>query len=140
MLSATPPTLDKPAVTILAAIATEANKLDKLVPIQRLVLRQNPSPQGYREMTQLLDNLRRHDEAAATVEELMARYPDEKNTRMLALLGQLRRLANQNDRAIEAFREALKIDPNDTEAQALLGLTLSQAGKLDEALEVFRGH
>ena len=139
MLSATPPTLDKPAFKILAAIATEANKLDKLEPIQRLVLREDPSPQGYREMAQLLDNLRRHADAAAALEEMMTRYPDEKNTRMLTLLGQLRRLANQNDRAIEAFREALKIDPNDTEAQALLGLTLSQAGKLDEALEVFRG-
>ena len=60
-------------------IATEANKLDKLVPIQRLVLRQNPSPQGYREMAQLLDNLRRYDEAAATLEEMMTKYPDEKN-------------------------------------------------------------
>ncbi|MBV8317532.1 MAG: tetratricopeptide repeat protein [Planctomycetaceae bacterium] len=139
MLSATPPTLDPPAVKILAAIAAEANKLDKLEPIQRLVLRENPSPQGYREMAQLLDNLRRHADAAATLEEMMTRYPDEKNPRMLTLLGQLRRLANQNDRAIEAFREALKIDPNETETQALLGLTLSQADKPDEALEVFRG-
>ena len=52
MLSADPPTLDKLGIDVLAYIATRSNKLDKLIPIQRLALKQNPSPRAYREIDQ----------------------------------------------------------------------------------------
>ena len=67
----------------------------------------------------------------------MAKYPDEKNARHARrLCASFRRPPTRTRPAVEAVREALKLDPNDTEAQLLLGLVLSQTGKVDEAIEI----
>ena len=136
MLSAEPPTLDKLGIDVLAYIATRSNKLEKLIPIQRLALKQNPSPRAYLELTKALLGAGKFAEAAATLEELMAKFPDEKNARQYVFLGKVRRAAGQNDAALDAIRQALKLDPNDAEAQLTLCLLLAQAGKMDEAIEV----
>ena len=131
-----PPTLDKLGIDVLAYIATRSNKLEKLIPIQRLALKQNPSPRAYLELTKALLGAGKFAEGAATLEELMAKYPDEKNARQYVFLGKVRRAAGQNDAALDAIRQALKLDPNDAEAQLTLCLLLAQAGKMDEAIEI----
>jgi tetratricopeptide (TPR) repeat protein len=139
LLTANPPGLEKNGMIILAHIATRAGRLEKLLALQRLVLQQNPSPQVYRETIKLLDDMHKYDEAAVTVEQLMDKYPDEKNARMLVILAQLRRLAGKNEPALQAIREAMKLEPNDSQATRLLAILLSQTGKLDESIEVLRG-
>jgi tetratricopeptide (TPR) repeat protein len=137
-LSADPANLDRPTMIVLAHIANGIDKLDKLADLQRLVLRHNASPLAYRELAETLVRLRKYDEAADIIDQLMAKYPDEKNARQLVMLGKIRRAADQLDPATEAVREALKLEPNDTEAESLLAILLSQTGKIDEAVEILR--
>jgi len=139
LLSAEPPALDsKNALMILTHIAERTQKLDKLVTLLRILLKQNPSPLVYREIAEREFRLRKYTEAAATLEELMAKFPQEKTPNLLVFLGSIRRVADQTDAALAAAREALKIDPNDGGAQVLSIQLLSQTGKLDEAIEMAR--
>jgi tetratricopeptide (TPR) repeat protein len=139
MLGADPPGLEyKPALIILAHIAGQAEKFDKLVALQRFVLKQNPSPLVYREIADTLYRMHKYGEAAATLEQLMAKYPEEKNSTLLVALAGYRRAAEQNEAALEAARQALKIDPTDVGAQVLSIQLLSLNGKLDEAVEIAR--
>ena len=136
MLSADPPTLDKSGIDVLAYIATRSNKLEKLIPIQRLALTQNPSPRAYLELIQALLGAGKFAEGAAAIEELMGKFPDEKNARQYVFLGKVRRAAQQNDAALDAIRQAIKLDPNDAEAQVTLCQLLAQSGKIGEAIEI----
>jgi Tfp pilus assembly protein PilF len=139
MLSADPPALDpKTALIILTHIASRTEKFEKLVALQRILLKQNPSPLAYREIADSLFRMKKYAEAAATLDELIARYPDEKNPNLLVLLAGIRRMADLPEAALEAAREALKLDPTDSGAQVLLIQLLSQTGKLDEAVEIAR--
>ncbi len=136
MLSAEPPTLDKLGVDVLAYIATRSNKLEKLIPIQRLALKQNPSPRAFLELTRALLGAGKYAEGAAALEELMDKFPDEKNSRQYVFLGKVRRAALQNEAALDAIRKALTLDPNDAEAQLTLCQIHAQAGRIDEAIQV----
>lgn len=137
-LSADPANLDRPTVIVLAHIANGTDKLDKLADLQRFVLRHNASPLAYRDLAETLVRLRKYGEAADVIDQLMAKYPDEKNARQLVMLGKIRRAADQLGPATEAVRAALKLEPNDTEAESLLAILLSQTGKIDEAVEILR--
>jgi tetratricopeptide (TPR) repeat protein len=131
------------AMTILSSIANDAGKsdpvkLEKLLAIQRLALKQNPNPLAYREVADCQIRLKKYDDAAATIEELMANFPVERSSRLLLSLAQIRRDAGKIDSALAAVREAIKLDPNDDGAQVYLCLLLSQDGKPDEAVAVAR--
>ena len=138
MLSAEPPTLARPGVSVLAAIAKSAGKLEKFLPVQRLELKRNPSPQTYREMLLLLLTMRKYAEVASTLEEMMVKYPDERNTRQLVELARYHGAAENNEAAIKAAKEALKLDPNDLDAQTQIALGLTRTGKVDEAVDLLR--
>ncbi|AGA29642.1 tetratricopeptide repeat protein [Singulisphaera acidiphila] len=138
LLSSEPPGIDRSAIDILAVIASESNQLDKLVPILRLTLKQDPSPQLYREISHALEGLRKYGEAGETIEQMMAKYPEERNARTLTQLGEYRRRADNFPGAIESLREALKLEPVNPEAQFVLGWSLSMVGKLDEAIDLFK--
>jgi tetratricopeptide (TPR) repeat protein len=139
MLSATPPMLEsKYALSILTHIATHAEKPEKLVALERLMLKQNPNPLVYKGIAEALLQLRKYAEAATTLDELIAKYPDEKDARLLVSLANCRRAAEQYEAALVAIREALKLDPADTSAQTLLIMILSQLGKVDEAVQAAR--
>ena len=139
LLSAVPPGLDpQPAFKILKHIAVRAEKLEKLVALDRLELKQDPTPLAYRETADTLFRLHKYSEAAKTLEELLEKYPEEKNPAMLVTLANFRRMAEQDQAALEAVREALKLDPTDAGAQLLSVVLLSQTGKVDEAIAVGR--
>lgn len=138
MLSAEPPTLPKLGILVLADIAKNANKLEKFLPIQRLELKRNPSPQSYQEMLLLLLTMRKFGDLASTLEEMMMKYPDERKPRQLVQLAQYYRLSGNNAAAIKSAREALKLDPNDLDGQTQLAVVLSQTGKLDEAVDLLK--
>ncbi len=82
--------------------------------------------------------MHKYAEAASTYEQLIERFPNEKNPSLLVALASCRRAAEQPEAALEAVREALKLDPADASAQALSILLLSQTGKLDQAVDVAR--
>jgi tetratricopeptide (TPR) repeat protein len=138
LLSTDPPGLARQAVTVLAVIATGSKKLEKFLPVQRLELKRHPSPQTYRELALVLVNLHRYGEAATTIDEMFTRYPSERNTRNLSDLVRFYRLSDQPAAAIKAAREALKLDPNDLDAQVQLAIVLSQTGQGDEAVSMLR--
>ena len=71
----------------------------------------------------------------ATFEEMLKKYPDERNGRQVAELARYYRLADKPDDAVRAAREALKLDPNDLDVRLQAALVLSQVGKADEAVE-----
>jgi tetratricopeptide (TPR) repeat protein len=68
----------------------------------------------------------------------MAKYPNERTARLLVDLGNILRAADQKDAALSALREALKIEPNDGPARAILIVVLSQTGRFDEAAQAAR--
>jgi tetratricopeptide (TPR) repeat protein len=137
-LAADPAGLNRPIVFILIQIASEGEKFDKLAELQRLILKHNPSPIAYRELADALIRQHKYAEAADAVDQLLAKYPDERNARQLVLLGKIRRAADLIGPATEAVREALKLEPNDSEAESLLATLLAQSGKIDEAIELLR--
>jgi tetratricopeptide (TPR) repeat protein len=139
LLSAERPAIElQPTLRILTHIASRAEKLDKLVALERLLLKQNPSPLAYRGMATTLLRLHKYADAAQLIEELLTRYPDEKNPALLVELANARRMADQNEAALDAVREALKLDPKDAGAQLLSVILLSQLGKVDEAVTAAR--
>ena len=77
-------------------------------------------------------------EAAATLEQMMEKYPTEKSGRHLGVLAELLRRAGKTDAAVAAARQAAQLDPNDVEVQIMLADLLGDTGKVDEALEIFR--
>ena len=138
MLSADPPGLDRAGVSVLAYIATRAGKLEKFLTIQQLVLKRNPNPQSYKEVISLQFNLKKYADAVTTFEELLKKYPEERNGRQVAELARYYRLADKPEDAIRTAREALQLEPNDSDVRLQAALVLSQAGKADEAVEMLR--
>jgi tetratricopeptide (TPR) repeat protein len=139
---AEPPKLTKESRQILAYIATKAKKFDKLVPIQRQALRQDPNPQAYREFWLDLYRAGQYAEAAATLEEMLGKYPNEKDARILAALAQSRALAGNLEAALESVEEALKLNPNDQEALRdalrMKGAYLSRLGRNEDGIAFYK--
>ena len=137
-LSASPGQPDRATVIVLSVIANGAEKLNKLAELQRLVLTRNPSPLAYQELADTWRRLKKFSDAADVYDQLFVKYPEEKNSRLLVVLSDLRRAADQLGPAADAAREALKQEPNDPVAQSELAIILSQSGKLDEAFGLLR--
>ena len=138
LLTAEPPGLARQSVSVLAYIANKTKKLEKFLPVQQLELKRNPNPQTYKEYADVLASLHRYAEVARTIEEMLTRFPGERNVRNLTDLVRFYRLSDQPAAAIKAAREAMKLDPNDLDAQVQLALVLSQSGKGDEAVTMLR--
>ena len=141
-LSATPPTLPQSAFTVLSIIANPERgsrkeaRLERLLKLQQLMLEQTPNPKIYLEIADTQQRMDQYNEAAATLERMMEKYPDEKNARYLSVLSNFYRRAGKPDQAIDAARRAVALEPNDSESQAQLADLLGEAGKLDEAVPI----
>ncbi|MGO9597021.1 MAG: tetratricopeptide repeat protein [Isosphaeraceae bacterium] len=143
-LRAKPPALPKSAFLVLSYIANpergtdKAGRLERLIKIQRLLLEQSPTPQIYREIA---DTLRRMDqvaEAAATIRQMIEKFPSEKTGRSLLVLAELERRAGHTEAALSAVNQAAELDANDVEIQLLHAELLGETGKVDRALEILR--
>ena len=73
-------------------------------------------------------------EAATTVEQLIAKYPNAKSVRTLVFLADYHRRAGHIEAAKATLREAMKLDPGDGESQLLLVDVLRQIGQIDDAV------
>jgi tetratricopeptide (TPR) repeat protein len=147
LLSAKPPGLPpKIANLILSLVAksperNSSNKnrrLEKLVKLEQLSLEQNPTPLAYRELADTLQRIGKYAEAASTVEKLIADYPNEKSVGTLVFLANFHRRAGHDEAFKAALREAMKLDPVDSESQRLLANLLSEIGQVDDAVKVLR--
>ena len=144
--AANPPTLTKAAFEILQVVtfnpgrasADKNRRLEKLLRIQRLRLEQNPSVLAYTEIADTLRRLGNYAEAATTVEQLIAKYPETKSVRILVFLADYHRQAGHIEAAKTTLREAMKLDPGDSDSQLLLVGVLRQLGQLDDAVQVMR--
>ena len=144
--AANPPTLTKASFDILQLIAFNPGRassdknlrLEKLLRIQRLRLEQNPSALAYTEIADTLRRIGNFAEAATAVEQSIAKYPDSKSVRTLAYLADCHRQAGHIEAAKTTLREAMKLDPGDSEGQLVLVEVLRQIGLLDDAVKVMR--
>jgi len=141
-LQANPPTLPKSAFNVLSFIANpdrgsnKTGRLQRLIKLQRLMLEQTPSPQVYRDIVDTLHRLDQNGEAAATLQQLIDKYPDQRNVRSLGLLAELERRAGHTEAALAAASQAAQLDANDAQIQVMLADLLGDTGKVDQALEI----
>ncbi len=139
---ADPPKLSRESRLVLSYIATKAKKLDKFLSIQRLALKHDPSPQAYREFWLDLYRNSRYEEAAATLDEMIAKYPAERTPQILVARAQSHAMAGQFDPALASLEEALKLNPNDPDvlrdALRLKGYVLGKMEKNDAAIAHYK--
>ena len=74
----------------------------------------------------------RLDEARAVIEQALALDPDYAAA--LISMGRLDLRSGDGTSAVERFRHALRVKPNDRSVMLLLGRALNQAGRYDEAI------
>ncbi len=77
-------------------------------------------------------------EAAATLEQMLAKYPAQKSVGTLAFLADDQRRAGKRDAALATLAEAMTIKATDSESQLLLASVLSDVGRIDDALRILR--
>ncbi len=141
-LKAKPPGLPKTAFYVLSFIANpergsnKAGRLQHLIKLQRLMLEQSPGPQIYKEIADTFRRLDESAEAAATLHQLIEKYPSEKTGRLLGVLAELERRAGHTESALAAAKQAVELDANDIDTQILLADLLGDTGKLDQAIEI----
>jgi serine/threonine-protein kinase len=100
-------------------------------------------PETAHMLAHLLDQLGRGAEAEAVFRDLVDRRPE--NPRHLACLGHYLLKSGRSaqaapiiDRAVDASREAIRLRPGDAWAHSILGIALSEQGKLPEAIAAYR--
>lgn len=79
-------------------------------------------------LADLYFNLRQADKALETAQKIFY-----QNKRTLLLIGNAHRVLSQNDKAEEAFRKVLKLDPNNVEAHWYIAAFAERRGDLKEA-------
>ncbi len=143
-LSANPSRLPgKSAFEVLAFVAGwdrgpahRTRGLEKLLKVRRLQLEQAPSEIVYSEIADAQNRLRRFGDAAVTVEEMIAKYPNQKTARVLSFLADYHHKAGHNEAAKRILDEAIKLDAGDGESQRNLARVLSEIGQVDAAARV----
>lgn len=129
-----PPMLSRESRLVMTYIAKKANQLDKLIPIQRLALKQDPNPQAYREFWLDLYRSGKYGEAAETLDEMLTTFPDQKDSQTLTLLAQSQAMAGNLQSGLKVAEEALTMSPDDQEALRLKGYLLSKLERNEEAI------
>jgi tetratricopeptide (TPR) repeat protein len=129
-----PPKLTEPASKLALFVARRTNQTDQLIELERLLLASSPSPTIYRELAVDLSTAGRFEEAAKAMEDLLAKYPNERSVPILGALSFYRFRAGQNEQALETAREALKLDPDEQQSLQLVGILLSRLKKDEEAI------
>lgn len=138
MQEADPPTLSRESRLILKYIANKANQNERFLAIQRASLKQDPNPQAYLELWQDLMKLGQYADSAGVIEELIAKFPDQKNALSYRLLAQSRMLEGKYDVAREAAEEGLKLDRTDLLTKLMIGAILSRSGKNEDAIAYYK--
>ncbi|MFO0958567.1 MAG: tetratricopeptide repeat protein [Isosphaeraceae bacterium] len=134
MMGEEPPALNPIGQNILVYMANRADQPDKIIALERLALKRNPSPTGYRELWMALYRGNRFEEAVEAMEEMLQKYPGEADGRNYTILSQTRFRAGKFEGALEAAEQALKLNPNDPDAISLAALVLSKMNRFEESI------
>ena len=140
MLSTSPPSLDLiEGYGLLTKICYDGKRLEKLTELLRWSLKRLPNPFAtYQELIITYYQLGKFNDAELACREMMDKFPDERNSKILSLLGEVQSKAGKTAEAIATFREVLKLDPTDLRALQSLGELLVLDGKADEAIATVR--
>ena len=144
-LQSNPPALPKTAFFVLNFIANpergsnKTGRLQRLIKLQRLMLEQSPSPQVYKEIADTLRRLDQYAEAAATIQQMFDKYPNEANdVRIQVILAELLGDTGKVDQAVEILNKASKNEPENAGYKFALGGMLAKFGRNDQAVKVFQ--
>lgn len=129
---------DSNSLNVLAYIANKAKFTDKLIEIEKLSIKLFPAPPNYRELALTQQRAGRYDDAVKTLEELVVRYPPERNASFLIQIGLIKIDAGQEEAATDAARRAVKMEPNNSEIVYRGAFILARAGRVDEAVELLK--
>jgi tetratricopeptide (TPR) repeat protein len=132
----------------LGRLALRTKKVDNLIPIERHALKREPSAQGYLGLINHLLQVRRFEEAEASLKELFVKYPREQSPYLIGLLSQCQSLIGQPGAAIASARQAVEAaakapgaggDPTELiDALILLGSAQARAGKNEEGIGSYK--
>ncbi len=139
LFKADPPKLTNDARLVLAYIAGKTKKFDKLVALDRVVVERDPTPESYRELFTDLFRAGQYQEAGNAIREMIEKFPAEKDkAETYDALGRSRFFAGQIEEALDAARQAEKLDPNNTETLRLIGFLLGRLGRNEDAIAHYK--
>ncbi|MEP7274362.1 MAG: tetratricopeptide repeat protein, partial [Acidobacteriota bacterium] len=95
-----------------------------------------PDPDLLLAISRVQISLKKYDQALPFLENLARQRPDLASNRYM--LGVAYANLNRNDEAIEAFRAAVKLAPQDADAWQYLSIQQFRSGKLNEAMASLR--
>lgn len=135
MMEAEPPTLSESSRKVLVAIAAGSRNFDKLIAMQRLVVKRAPSVIAYRELCDDQFKGGKFADAGDTVESMFAAFAEQRrDPQWLGDLCRARFLAGNYDAAIAAARDGLALNPAEPYFLGFIGMSLAKAGKTDAAI------
>ncbi|MEA2734812.1 MAG: protein O-GlcNAc transferase [Humisphaera sp.] len=106
--------------------------------IARALVQQHPrSAEAFDLLGRIAERVREFAAAAECFTHAIERNPTQRLFHYH--LGNAHRLAGRFDRAVAAYRAALRIDPNYTDALVNLGIALASARQGDDAIDAWRG-
>jgi tetratricopeptide (TPR) repeat protein len=119
----------------LARLYRLKNEHDKAEQVLRSILKSDPENEpAVEQLTQLLMDEGKSTEAVTLLEAITAHSPSPV---LLDLLGDAHTQAHDLEKAENAYREAVELDPSELSHQRGLGQTLLAEEKYPEALKVF---
>jgi predicted Zn-dependent protease len=133
-----PPGLPISSQLALEKLSLKLKDVDSQLTLGRLAVKRAPDPEPYLRLVYTLSEAKKPSDAGDTVEEMLKKFPEAKNPRILAMLAQLRIQAGQKEAAAAAARDARALDPNSPEIGRLVSFVLSDAGQLEDAIAVAR--
>jgi tetratricopeptide (TPR) repeat protein len=124
--------------SLFALLADKSQSRGPIVKIDRLALQRDRSDENYKILWFDLYKAREYGEAAQTLQELFRERPNARDSRMLVAYAASLVEDGQLDSALDAAREALRLDENDVEARFIIGMGLNRQGKDEEAIAAYR--
>ncbi|MDP6357970.1 MAG: tetratricopeptide repeat protein, partial [Planctomycetota bacterium] len=128
---------DQGILTQLGAIHTANRDYKEAAQVFDKLVTLNPSKNNYYSWTNALSNAGDHLGCAHSLEVFMKKHPDQK-VRQISNLVRAYERAKRIDKAIEAARVNVEIDPRDGRSAMQLGDLLRKSSKVDEAVKVYK--
>jgi tetratricopeptide (TPR) repeat protein len=128
-----------PALQILATVAVATGRLEKAVEYYERIVTLNPQDgQAYFSQGMLYAGLKRYEEAERIIRRGIAATARSSSPSGYLYLGRVLIEQKAWDRAAEAYREALAVNPGFEPAYLGLGAVLEAQGNTAQALDLYR--
>ena len=131
-----PGALQRSTYNSLFYLAREAELFDRLVKLRELAVKAEPNPESYRELAVTYYESGQFVDAAKAMNELMEKYPNERDRRNMVTLAQFQMQGKMGDQALATIDKVLVQDPNDPSAIRMKIYVLSDLKKFDDAINL----